>query len=105
MIYVLGRKNVSKGHLINLTAGGESKSGWVCPEEYREKWSGKNNPMYGAFGEKNPNSRLTDLQRQEIKEQYVPRVKGVNYGNLSRLAQRYGVHYTTILRIVKSEEA
>jgi hypothetical protein len=54
MIFVLGRKSINTGILINLTAGGESKSGWTCPDYLRYKWEGENNPMYGRGGEKKP---------------------------------------------------
>jgi hypothetical protein len=104
MIFVLGRKNIGTGRLINLTSGGESKSGWVCPEEYKQKWQGENNPMFGRKGELNPNARLTDAQRAEIKEMYIPRGKGNGYGNGSALAEKYGVAFCTIRRIAISEE-
>jgi hypothetical protein len=100
MIFVLGRKNLGTGRLINLTEGGESKSGWICPPEYKERWAGKNNGMYGKSGEQNPNSKLTDLQRQSIREEYIPRARGNGYGNGTELAKKYGVDSSTIRRIV-----
>lgn len=104
MIYVLGRKNVGTGRLINLTAGGESKSGWICPDESRDKWRGKNNANFGKTGSLNPNAKLTSDQRSQIRKEAILRGRGNGYGNISELATRYGVNYTTILRIVKSEE-
>jgi hypothetical protein len=64
MIAILGRKDLNTGCLVNLTHGGEGTSGWVMPEEVKEKIGlansgrkrpdmlGDNNPM------KNPNIAL-----------------------------------------------
>lgn len=43
--------------------------------------------------------RLTDLQRKEIIAYYV------ECQNYSEVAKRYGIHKSTVMRIIKSEDA
>jgi len=57
MIYILGRKDLGLGPLLNRTDGGDGTSGWVMPDETKDKISvskigvkrpdmeGANNPM------------------------------------------------------------
>lgn len=102
LIAVLGRKNIGTGRLINLTAGGESKNGFRPTEEQKEKWRGKNNGCFGKTGHTNPNARLTKEQREQILREHIPRGRGNGYGNASNLALKFGVHYTTIRRIINA---
>ncbi len=53
-------------------------------------------PMRGLKGELNPFSKLTNLQRQEIRDRHA---QGESYG---MLAKAYGLGKTTIARIIKS---
>ena len=50
----------------NKTKGGEGTSGYVYTESQREKRSGKNNPMFGKFGESHPAFGYKQLE--EVKE-------------------------------------
>lgn len=102
LIAVLGRKNVGTGRLINLTAGGESKAGFKPTEQQREKWKGRNNPMFGRNGHTNPNAKLTKEQRGQIVKEAVSRGKGNGYGNIQQLADRFGVDRTTIRRVLRA---
>ena len=60
LIKLIGRFDLNKGPLINLTDGGEGISGYKfsdCIKKYKsEKWSDKNNPMYNIhrYGIDNP---------------------------------------------------
>lgn len=49
LIGIIGRKDLKRGTLTNLTNGGEGVSGWSEEQrkELSNRVSGKNNPMYG----------------------------------------------------------
>ena len=54
---------------FNETPGGEGRSRIVTEEERKQmsiRVLGKNNPMYGRTGSKNPNARLTDKEAKMI---------------------------------------
>ncbi len=85
--------NPDKGY--NITKGGASANGWNPPEETRKKLSkarkgkcvGKNNPMYGKYGENSPRygKHHTEEARKKMSEnsrgKYIgknsPRAKAV----------------------------
>jgi len=59
---------------------------------------GRHKPIPGWKGEENPNSKLTDLQVEEIRRRY--KWRGKNGNDLKGLSQEFGVTFQTIGAIV-----
>jgi hypothetical protein len=75
MIFVLGRKNIGTGRLINLTSGGESKSGWVCPEEYKQKWQGEKGCIFCQFHNQYQSRKSSRwIEQNQIRVIYLTRL-------------------------------
>lgn len=68
-----------------------SLKGKPLSRDHKEKISNSCKGREGMKGERNPRAKLTDKQRQEIREKYVPQGPGNGKGNASALAKEYGV--------------
>ena len=93
--------------LANLTDGGDGCSGYRHTEEHKKKLadrvSGKGNPMFGKFGDKNPNYG----NGQKIARGKHPLAKKVKYNNLifsciKDLADHLNETYKTVLYRIKT---
>lgn len=73
LISIYGRKDLKEGSLVNLTNGGEGVKGIIQTEEVKkwrsDRWKGENNPMYGKFGEENPN--YNKCRPEEVKNKIL----------------------------------
>ena len=78
-----------------------SLQGKPLSKEHRSKISFNNLGKEGLRGEANGNSKLTDEQRREIRERYIPGKRGE--GSSSSLAKEYGVSKQQIIRVVKGK--
>ena len=130
MIFVLGFKK-GGGFLHNRTLGGEgseyhfltheqkekisrANKGKVKTKEHRMKLSEscKGRVMVSQVREKisntlrsmdiHPSGKLTQGQRREIAQRFIPRSPGNGYGNASELAAEYGVCRDHIGRIARN---
>ena len=65
MIYVLGRKDLETGCLVNRTCGGEGTSGWVMGKETKQKISeaATGRPRPDMVGELNPMKNPETVQK------------------------------------------
>ena len=81
----IGRHNLKKGPLTNLTDGGEGTSGYVYSKELREKisksFAGKNHPNYGKHLSKSTKDKISFAQSGK---------KHWNYGRTGELNHLFG---------------
>jgi len=81
LINLIGRKDLNKGPLINLTDGGEGTSGRIVSEETRKKKSGENHPMFGKHHSeetkrKQSESHIGKRHSNITKEKISKKLKG-----------------------------
>ena len=82
----------------------DAKKGKSLSSETKKKISdakkGENNPFYGKTGEKNPNSKLTDIQREEIRNLYA-----TGEYIQAELAKLYSISIIQISRILRKQSS
>ncbi len=108
---IAGRPPSLRGHKFSeetLRKRSETRTGKSIPslrgrkltEGHKRKISVGQMGRVGLRGDDNPCTKLTEKQRQEIRDKYTPQGKGKGKGNASALAKEYGVSRKTIHVIV-----
>ena len=93
-----GRKATSS-HRANIASG--LTRAWA--EGRHHDMTGENNPnAAGLPGERNGRAKLTDADRRVIAQEYAPGKKNGTNGNVSELAERFGVCHTQVRRIARN---
>lgn len=89
----------TESHRANISSG--LIRAWA--EGRHHDMTGENNPNAdGLPGERNGRAKLTDADRRIIAQEYVPGKKNGTNGNVSELANRFGVCPSQIRRIARN---
>jgi len=99
LIYKIGRKDLGKGTLINMTNGGQGTLGQIFSREsllkksisMKGKLSGEKNPMFGKKGILNPNfnKSQTEEHKKKISQSNSGKPKSIEH--INKLKKRVGI--------------
>lgn len=116
LIQIIGRKDLGKGPLLNLTDGGEGASGIIWTLQRKEEWSTirkMNNPMSGRkqseetknkIGKSQPKTRNYTEESRKLKGQKQTGEKNVMFGKppINSISIVYkGICYPSIKQAAK----